>query len=89
MKIDLLLTEEMKATMPKSINILHNFGEITVRFPSIESSDEPMFMDGESVIIEAETQEIINWLKPFDGVPIGCGTPQLEQFMIKHIKDNL
>ena len=90
MMLDLLLTEEIKATMPETVKILHNCGKVTAIFEALDpTKDEPEYIEGESVIVEADKQEIINWLKPFDGVPVGCGSPQLEHFTIRSIKDNL
>jgi len=89
MKIDLLLTEEMKKTMPNTIEIVNDFGVINVRFDSLEEDGLPIMIRGNSVILNGETSEIIEWLKPFDGVPVGCGSPQLESFSIMHIKDEL
>jgi len=89
MTIDLLLTPEMRETMPETVNILHNFGEITVRFAALEPNGEPMLLVGESVVLQADTDVFVKWLKPFDGVAIGCGVPQLEKFTMHHIKDEL
>ena len=44
-------------------------------------------MEGDNAVIEGEQQDVIDWLKPFDGVAIGRGgSPQFEQFEIMHIK---
>jgi len=89
MRLDLLLTEEIKATMPDTIKIEENFGEIDVRFDAVDPNEEGEILTGDSVIIEGDQAEVIKWLKPFGGVPIGCGVPQLEEFTICHIKDDL
>lgn len=89
MKLPILLTDEIRATMPETINILHNFGNIDVIFEAINPDDAPMFLSGDNAVIEGDKEEIIKWLKPFDGVPIGNGSPQLESFKIMHIKDDL
>jgi hypothetical protein len=89
MKIHLLLTAEIKAVMPDTITELHNFGKITVRFPSVEKDDEPLFLVGENAIIEGDQDTIVKWLKSFDGVPVGDGFPQGENFTIMHIKDDV
>lgn len=89
MTVQLLLTDELKATMPETVKVVFNFGRIQVRFPAIKESDAPLMMFGDNAVIEAETQEIIKWLKPFDGVAIGNGVPQMEQFSIMHIDENL
>lgn len=89
MKLHLLLTPEIKATMPETIKIIYNFDKISVIFRAIEPENKNKMLEGENAVVEGETQEIINWLKPFDGVPIGNGVPQMEEFTIMHIKDNL
>jgi len=94
MIIDLLLTSEIKATMPDTIKINFNFGRIGVIFPSkkgfvFSSNEVGMVMYGDSVVIEGDKEEIIKWLKPFDGIAVGCGSPQLEKFTIMHIDEKL
>jgi hypothetical protein len=49
-----------------------------------------MTLSGDNAIIEGEENDIVKWLKPFDGVAVGTGrSPQFEQFTIMHIKDEL
>jgi hypothetical protein len=87
MKLHLLLTPEIKSAMLDTIKELHNFGRIEVVFPALDEKEEPLILSGENAIIEGEQDEIVNWLKSFDGVPVGDGFPQGEQFTIMHIKD--
>jgi len=89
MKQHLLLTPEIKSAMPDTIKELHNFGRIKVIFPAIDEKEEDMILSGENAIVEGEQEDIINWLKPFDGIPVGDGFPQGEQFTIMHIKDEV
>jgi hypothetical protein len=89
MTIDLLLTLEMRETMPDTIKEVFNFGNTQVVFPAINPKEDPLIIVGDSVVLEGETDEIVKWLKPFDGVAVGCGVPQLERFTIMHINDNL
>lgn len=89
MTIDLLLTSEMRETMPETVKITFNFGHTMVRFPALDPKEEPFFMAGDSVVLEVDSDVFVKWLKPFDGVAIGCGVPQLENFTIHHIKDEL
>lgn len=87
MTVNILLTDEVKATMPETLNIPINFGRISVRFPAIDSKDEPLILHGDNAVVEGDTEEFIKWLKPFDGVAVGVGgSPQFEKFEIKHIK---
>ena len=87
MKQHLLLTPEIKRAMPDTIKELHNFGRIEVVFPAVDDKEEPLILSGENAIVEGEQEEIVNWLKPFDGIPVGDGFPQGEHFTIMHIKD--
>jgi len=90
MKQHLLLTPEIKRAMPDTIKELINYGRISVIFPALEDSgEEDMILSGENAIIEGEQDEIVKWLKPFDGVPVGDGFPQGEHFTIMHIKDDV
>lgn len=88
MKQHILLTPEIKKAMPDTIKELHNFGRIEVIFPAIDDTDESLILSGDNAIVEGEQEDIVNWLKPFDGVPVGDGFPQGEQFTMMHIKDD-
>jgi len=88
--INLLLTDELKATMPKTIKVLANFGEIEVIFPHREGDEMDTYMVGDNAVIEGSEEDFIKWLKPFDGVAVGVGgSPQFEQFEIRHIDKSL
>jgi hypothetical protein len=89
MKVPILLTPEVKATMPETIKVLFNFGHTQVRFPAIENNANPLMLIGDNAVVEGNKEDIIKWLKPFDGVAIGGESPQLEQFTIMHIDKNL
>ena len=87
MIFNLLLTDELKATMPKTIKVLQNFGNTHVVFPD-ENDVIQHSMIGDNAVIEATETDIVAWLKPFDGVAVGTGgSPQMEKFTIMHIKD--
>ena len=85
----ILLTPEIKSAMPDTIKEVHNFGDIEVIFPAINKEDDDMIIHGDNAIIEGEQDEIVKWLKEFDGVPVGDGFPQGEHFTIMHIKDDV
>ena len=71
--------------MPDIIDVPFNYGEIIVIF-----HDDDIKMIGDNAVVKGEQQDIIKWLKPFDGVAIGSGgSPQFEEFKIVHISDNL
>lgn len=89
MKLYLLVTDEMKASMPDTVNVIHNYGHTKVIFPN-ENGNIENEMVGDNITIEATNEDLIKWLKPFDGIAIGIGgSPQFEQFEIMHIKDEL
>lgn len=75
--------------MPKTIKEVFNFGRIHVVFPAIKADNPPLDMFGDNVVIDGDTDEIIKWLKPFDGIAVGNGVPMTEQFTIMHINENL
>jgi hypothetical protein len=81
MQLHMVITDEIKPSMPDDVEIIMDFGQIHVRF----SDTDHRF--GLNCVVEADTQVIIDWLKPFDGIIKGCGAPQLEQFEIVHIAD--
>jgi hypothetical protein len=89
MTVHFLLTDEVKAIMPETVKEVFNFGRIHVVFPALKDGEPPLNMFGDNAVVEAETNEIVKWLKPFDGVVIGNGVPQSEQFTIMHIGDNV
>ena len=88
--INLLLTDELKATMPESIKITMNFGEIRVIFPPEVKGEKALYMTGDNAVIDGSEEDLIKWLKPFDGVAVGVGgSPQFEKFEIRHIAKDL
>jgi hypothetical protein len=83
MFINLLLTEELEATLTSNIEITHCWDDnVTVVFPN-------KTLTGKHVTLHGEKEYFIQWLKPFDSIPIGVGVPQFQKFEIVHIKDNL
>lgn len=84
MKVHLLMTPEIAVKKPESAMILFDFGELEVIFGDYE--DEKSIIRGRHCVIEDTEEIIIDWLKQFDGVPIGNGNPIQERFEIKHIK---
>src|SRR5574343_786123 len=83
MELILLMTKEMEATKPPSITIAQCWDhELLVRF-----EDENIV--GAHVCLRGAKEDFIKWLKPFNGVAIGKGVPQLQIFEIWHVKENL
>ena len=81
MQLHLLLTDDIKATMPNDVKIIEDYGQLLVRFEDIKDRF------GLHCIVEAEQQVIVDWLKPFDGFVKGSGTPIFESFTIAHVAD--
>ena len=87
---NLLLTKELKASLPESIKITFNFGEITVVFPPAEGETDWLDMVGDNAVLDGPDEDFIKWLKPFDGFALGVGgSPQFEKFEIRHIANDL
>lgn len=89
MTTHLLITDEMKATMPETVKELFNYGRIHVVFPPVKKGDPSLSMFGDNAVVVAEPDVMIKWLKPFDSFAVGNGSPQMECFEIMHIKENL
>ena len=86
MRLNLLLTPEVRATMPKTVKIIQDFGHTHVVFPDENNNIEHSLI-GNNAVLEASEADIIAWLKPFDGIAVGTGgSPQMEKFTIMHIK---
>lgn len=80
MTLHILLTPELQESMPESCQIIADFGNLMVRFPDGSLS-------GLHCFIEGPEEEIVKWLSPFDGIPMGDGNPMFETFEIVHIKN--
>ena len=90
MQQHLLVTDEMWRTKPESLEVVFDAGRIEVVFHEKDNPDNIEFeMFGRNMILEGDQQDFVDWLKPFDGIAVGNGVPQLEQFSIMHIKDEL
>ncbi len=75
MKLVMLLESKMNP-IPETIKTLENWGYV-----GITSGEE-----GDHVYLEGSQEEFKKWLKPFDGVWVGVGTPQFQNFEVMHIK---
>ena len=80
--IHLLLTSELRSTMPKSIRIIFEYKDVEVYFPT-----EHLWLKGDNVILDGKVNDFINWLKPFNNIPVGNGVPQLEEFELLDMVD--
>ena len=90
MTINILLTPEIRSTMPDSVVVVMDYGRIKVIFPAFDPKEEPMTLNGDNVVIMGDESDIVKWLKPYNNIAVGVGgSPQFEQFEIMHIKDEL
>jgi hypothetical protein len=80
MKLHLLLTNDIAQTKPETCKIIMDFGQLVVEF------DDNTTEVGLHCVVEDTQENIISWLKPYDGFVKGSGVPQFEQFSIVHIK---
>lgn len=80
MKLHLLLTNDIAKTKPESCNIINDYGYLKVK---LNDGGEAF---GLHCVVEDTTENIADWLRPFDGFLVGDGNPQLEQFEIHHVK---
>ncbi len=80
MQINILLTKEMRPSIPEDIEIIFNVGTIHL-VPTNDHNDLPSTWSGENVILKEPKESITKWFKEFDGIWINkSGVPQLEQF---------
>ncbi len=83
MKFALLVEAEMEP-IPYNIMIKFDAGPTIV---IISEDGKPVdIKEGRHVSIEGPQEDIVKWLKPFDGVMKTVGPMQLEQFEVVHIK---
>ncbi len=79
MKVHLLL-EGRLGPIPAGIQTLHRWNNVEIFV------NPSKFIDGDSVILEGSEESFVKWLKPFDHVWLGEGSPMLERFVVGHIK---
>lgn len=78
MKLHLLLTNDIAQTKPDTCKVIMDFGQLLVKFDKETRT-------GLHCVVEDTQENIINWLKPYDGFVKGSGIPQFEEFSIVHI----
>jgi hypothetical protein len=74
--VHMLLTEDQLKAIPPNIEIVANWGAITIRY----EENEVKYMDGTHVAISGPKTDIIKWLKPFGYFWLGVGSPMLQNF---------
>jgi hypothetical protein len=82
--IVLLATDEMLATKPASVEVKHNWGHLSI----VVGDDIHDQVEGTHIAIEGSEESIKNWLRRFDQIWIGVGSPQLQEFEVRHIKED-
>ena len=75
----LLLLESKMEPIPASVTVKHDWDEIC-----IETQNGHVL--GKHVLVEGTEKDISDWLRPFDGVWVGHGAAQFQQFNLMHIK---
>lgn len=80
MKLHLLLTSDIAQTKPDTCIVIMDFGQLTVRF------EDGTTRHGLHCVVEDTQDNIVEWLRPFDGFVKGSGVPQMESFTIAHVK---
>jgi hypothetical protein len=81
----LLLTTEQQRTRPANVKIMQSWGELTIIFDG-ENGEPGKAVHGLHCFIEGYQEDIISWLKPYDAVYVGNGSPMMETFSVVHIK---
>ena len=82
MRLHLLLTNDIREKMPSTTKIINEWGMLRVMFGQEKS------YYGLHCFVEDTEENLINWLKQFDGFLKGDGSPVFETFEIVHISDN-
>lgn len=85
MQLHLLLTPDVAVKKPTTTKIIHDYGQLTVVF----NNDIGDTRTGLHCVVEDTKENIIDWLKEFDGFAKGNGVPMMESFEIVHIKENI
>lgn len=83
--LELLLTDDVLRAKPSTTEIIFDYGRLTAVF----NNDINNTRTGKHCVVKDTEQNLINWLKPFDEVIIGCGTPMFQSFTITKITEHL
>lgn len=75
-----MLVENKMEPVPENIRILNNWGYV-----SICDADGATLAYGNHMHLSGNTDAIKAWLKSFDGVWVGKGSPMLQRFEVMHI----
>lgn len=83
--IVLLATDDMLSTKPQDVEIKHNWGHCEI---VVVEAERDRFVGGTHIAVEGPIESIKGWLRPFDGVWFGVGSPVLQEFEVGHIKED-
>lgn len=75
-----LLIQDAMLPVPNDITTVEDYGKISV------VTDDGI-IEGRHAVVDASEESLKNWLRPFDGVWVGEGPPQLQVFEVMHIRD--
>lgn len=75
----LLLVEAKMEPVPATITVKHDWDEITIH-------TEGGAVRGKHMLVEGSEKDLSDWLRPFDGVWVGHGAAQFQNFNLMHIK---
>jgi len=78
-----ILVEPKLLPIPETAKVLLDAGEIEI----VVNDDLRNTVRGNHMVLEDTEDAIKKWLGKFDGVWVGYGMPQLQQFKVMHIKD--
>jgi hypothetical protein len=78
-----LLVERKMEPVPADIKVVNSWGFVSVQ--TGEGLKGP-FVAGDHMALEGEPEAFQKWLRPFDGVWVGQGSPIMQSFVVKHIK---
>jgi hypothetical protein len=91
-EVAILLEDDMEP-VPEGVQIASDYGYITVRAryegqPRVKRVpvSGTAFVHGRHVIVSGEEEALKAWLRPFEGVWVGRGSPILEQFDLMHVE---
>lgn len=78
-----LLVEDRMFPIPSNIKVLQDWDTVSIH---AEIEGKQGFVRGKHMMLSGEAEAFKTWLKPFDGVWVGQGTPQLQQFTVMHVE---
>jgi hypothetical protein len=75
-----MVVQNKMLPIPENVKVLANWTDIEI------VSDKKIVAVGDHMLLEAEPEAFKTWLKPFDGVWVGKGSPMLQEFDMMHIE---